>query len=245
MLRFFSKIRYQLVAQNQMAKYLRYAIGEILLVVIGILIALQINNWNAYKKDRQLEKNYLESFLEELDADSTRLNYFESRYPEKIEGLQLAKNYILYGIEISDTAGFVDKVSIGGLASRTSLFENKSTYEDIISTGNIRLIQNKKLKREILDYYQLVENTQIYLGNLRSEYATYTNSLRPYDASDTFQPDAIEYKHIFANLKKDMFLGLANEELAFAFALKVRINRMDKYNKSLKESIISELQRLY
>ncbi len=46
MLRFFSKRRYQLAAENRAAKYLRYAIGEILLVVIGILIALQVNNWN-------------------------------------------------------------------------------------------------------------------------------------------------------------------------------------------------------
>lgn len=46
MLRFFSKMRYKLAAENRAAKYLRYAVGEILLVVIGILIALQVNNWN-------------------------------------------------------------------------------------------------------------------------------------------------------------------------------------------------------
>ena len=46
MIKFFRKIRYDLMKQNQMSKYFKYAIGEILLVVIGILIALQINNWN-------------------------------------------------------------------------------------------------------------------------------------------------------------------------------------------------------
>lgn len=46
MIRFFGNIRQKLAAENKVAKYLRYAVGEILLVVIGILIALQINNWN-------------------------------------------------------------------------------------------------------------------------------------------------------------------------------------------------------
>jgi len=59
MLRFFSKIRYQLAAENRVAKYLRYAIGEIVLVVLGIVIALQINNWNADRKIRAEEQNLL------------------------------------------------------------------------------------------------------------------------------------------------------------------------------------------
>lgn len=60
MISFFSKIRYNLAAENKVVKYTRYAIGEILLVVIGILIAVQINNWNTYKKDRQTEQQYLQ-----------------------------------------------------------------------------------------------------------------------------------------------------------------------------------------
>ena len=55
MLRFFSKTRYKLTAENKVGKYLRYAIGEILLVVIGILIALQVNNWNEHQKQKKKE----------------------------------------------------------------------------------------------------------------------------------------------------------------------------------------------
>jgi len=50
MIKFFRKIRYDLMGKNKTGKYLKYAIGEIILVVIGILIALQINNWNESKK---------------------------------------------------------------------------------------------------------------------------------------------------------------------------------------------------
>ncbi|MGB5372105.1 MAG: DUF6090 family protein, partial [Flavobacteriaceae bacterium] len=61
MLKFFRKIRQQLLVKNNISKYLLYAIGEIVLVVIGILIALQINNWNEDRKDRAKERFYLRS----------------------------------------------------------------------------------------------------------------------------------------------------------------------------------------
>ena len=66
MLRFFSKMRYKLAVENRVAKYLRYAVGEILLVVIGILIALQVNNWNDRRKeliDIELSMNKIENEL--------------------------------------------------------------------------------------------------------------------------------------------------------------------------------------
>ena len=59
MINFFRKIRKQLADDNKPLKYLRYASGEIVLVVIGILIALQINNWNEFKKDRVIENKHL------------------------------------------------------------------------------------------------------------------------------------------------------------------------------------------
>ncbi len=57
MIRFFRNIRQKLAAENKVMAYLRYAIGEILLVVIGILIALQINNWNEHRKENQKSKH--------------------------------------------------------------------------------------------------------------------------------------------------------------------------------------------
>ena len=56
MIKFFRKIRQKLLSENKFSKYLLYAIGEIILVVIGILIALQINNQNIYKQERSIEK---------------------------------------------------------------------------------------------------------------------------------------------------------------------------------------------
>lgn len=74
MIKFFRKIRQNLLMENKTGKYFKYAIGEILLVVIGILIALSINNWNQDRNNRVLEKYYLQRIIEDLEADIDEMN---------------------------------------------------------------------------------------------------------------------------------------------------------------------------
>src|SRR5210317_191848 len=69
MIKFFRKIRQKLLTENKISKYLLYAFGEIILVVIGILIALQINNWNENRKDKSKIVNYLSEISNDLDQD--------------------------------------------------------------------------------------------------------------------------------------------------------------------------------
>lgn len=69
MFRFFRKIRINLLAQGRIARYLTYAVGEIVLVVIGILIAVQLNNWNEERKNRITERPIIESFVTDLHED--------------------------------------------------------------------------------------------------------------------------------------------------------------------------------
>ena len=73
MLRFFRQIRKNLLMSDKTRKYLLYALGEILLVVIGILIALQINNWNEYRKNRIKEVGILEELLEDIKVNKQDL----------------------------------------------------------------------------------------------------------------------------------------------------------------------------
>jgi hypothetical protein len=74
MIPFFRKIRKKMADDNKPLKYARYAIGEIILVVIGILIALQINNWNEERKNRIIENDTLSSLKEDLESALVQLN---------------------------------------------------------------------------------------------------------------------------------------------------------------------------
>ncbi len=74
MINFFRKLRQQLIVENRFSKYLIYALGEIVLVVIGILIALQINNWNENRKDLARAHHVLTNLSEEIRQDSIYFN---------------------------------------------------------------------------------------------------------------------------------------------------------------------------
>ncbi|MCK0180637.1 DUF6090 family protein, partial [Flavobacteriaceae bacterium S0862] len=73
MIKFFRKIRQNLLSEGKTGKYLKYAIGEIVLVVIGILMALQINNWNENRKDETRRKLLLNNLKIDLEQDLRRL----------------------------------------------------------------------------------------------------------------------------------------------------------------------------
>src|SRR5665811_200014 len=89
MIKFFRKIRQNLLTENKFSKYLIYAIGEIVLVVIGILIALSINNWNENSINKRLETNYLIRISKDLEND-----YLE--FDDAIELAQDRNNRVLF-----------------------------------------------------------------------------------------------------------------------------------------------------
>ena len=74
MIKFFRKIRQNLLSEGSNSRYFKYALGEIVLVVVGILIALQINNWNEYRKDISKSRAILGEFKKDLASDTTGIN---------------------------------------------------------------------------------------------------------------------------------------------------------------------------
>ncbi|MCA0133814.1 DUF6090 family protein [Winogradskyella alexanderae] len=107
MIKFFRKIRQDLLMENKTGKYFKYAIGEIILVVIGILIALQINNWNENRKLQHEINTYLNQKLENLKEDRYRLIEIRDVRKEKAE----KSKYILdIGIENVDPITFTNTV---------------------------------------------------------------------------------------------------------------------------------------
>jgi hypothetical protein len=144
MLKFFRTIRKKLIEEDNVRKYLLYAVGEILLVVIGILIALQINNWNEAQKDRASEVDILHNLKEELIRNKDELEIYQQIH---LEGYQ--KGLFLLSLFASDVSAIPQSRLDSSLASIESgyTFEAIDGYiESIIVSGNINLIQNVELK---------------------------------------------------------------------------------------------------
>ena len=151
MIKFFRQIRYQLMSENKTGKYFKYAIGEILLVVIGILIALQINNWNIQSVNSKKEITYLEEIKENLKTDLKKIDsiliFNQTKHQTIIE--------ILKDFESPD--GRNDAQILGprfGMVGQYDKFTpNDLGFKNLISSENIGLIKNNELRKKILDYY--------------------------------------------------------------------------------------------
>jgi len=158
MIKFFRHIRKKLLSQNRFTKYLLYAIGEIVLVVIGIIIALQINNWNETKKANQLEQLYLKNILSDLKDQNAsieiQLNYEERFF--KAAGSIIEKHEQKNHLIIDSI--FSKKTTI--LTSRKTFVITDPTYTDLISSGNIKLIKSFSLKDKLIKYYQELERIE-------------------------------------------------------------------------------------
>ncbi len=95
MLRFFRQIRQRLLAENRFSKYLLYAIGEIVLVVVGILIALQINNWNEQQKNEEKVRAILSDIMQELVNDVDKINGLMHYYKKRDSTAHLVINNLV------------------------------------------------------------------------------------------------------------------------------------------------------
>ena len=151
MLKFFRSIRQKLLSEGKLNKYLLYAVGEILLVVIGILIALQINNLNEEKKQRNLATSYLENLKIDLESDLITLDTASTDL-DKFEKEGYYSLYILEGEIVKiDTIKFLKSLVWN---NHFHLYQpSRSTYEDLVGSGNIKLINNNNLKVALSKYY--------------------------------------------------------------------------------------------
>jgi hypothetical protein len=137
MIKFFRHIRQKLISENRFNKYLLYAIGEILLVVIGILIALQINNWNEDRKLEETRQEYYKQLLEDLDKDKVYINNTISKF----EGQR--KLYQDYLKRFSESEMSMITMYKNLLELNTESFAlnfNTSTIESLRNSGEIVLI---------------------------------------------------------------------------------------------------------
>ena len=153
MINFFRKIRRQLADDNKPLKYLRYAIGEIVLVVIGILIALQINTWSQFRNDRILEKKILKDLREELLKNKDKVNEALVRKKELYRPLA---NYIERMAE--NKVSYDDFIAI----HRRNFFSNRTypsygVINSFISSGDVNLISNDSLKYLITDWVDFMQ----------------------------------------------------------------------------------------
>jgi hypothetical protein len=138
-----------------------YALGEITLVVIGILIALQINNWNEGRKERNIEKEYVESLHAQLMDDQQVLQNEQSYNNSLINQFIYAKEIIRNNrMELVDTLG---KIAIN-MKKYADFRRSSNVFQTLVSSGEIRFIRNSNLKERL----QALEQLYSYINRLEN-----------------------------------------------------------------------------
>lgn len=250
MIKFFRHIRQRLLSENKFSKYLLYAIGEIILVVIGILIALQINNWNSNRMDRLKEKEILSSLS--TDFQETRVNLLETlRKQNRVVDYcnKLVKEMRRENMEISfDSLG---EYMYRGAFSYWRIEPVNGTYDALIGSGNTNLIKNQELIQLLTKFSAEVkfgfedETMAIDLtSSLVDGSSSYASTLFPkvlqsyLDWEKQFDSEEDKKLIIEKHMNNYEFLGT----LIMKYGLEK--NRLDYQNKifDLSENIIAQLE---
>ena len=152
MFRFFRQIRKGLLSQSRFTKYLLYALGEIVLVVVGILIALQIDNWNQQKQEQEVYRSYLYRLRSDMELIQDVVRQ-KKEWEEELIDLAQYQLDVLTGKETSpDPLKLAISMEFTGSINRYEI--GSPTYKELNSTGRLALIANDSIK-DFLSSYDL------------------------------------------------------------------------------------------
>ena len=221
MLKIFRNIRKQLLSDNKTGKYIKYAIGEIILVVFGILIALSINNQNQERINRTEEQNYYKNINRQLIEDkggiSGNIKYNNNFFQQY--------KYAIQVIEKNDRSKIDSLAQIVINLLKFSDFHRQSNiYETMVNSGEIKLLKN----RQIIEKLQQLEETYIYINKLENTHSEAVNNL--------IAPNIISTIKVF-NMKIENIEKLYSFEFQNAFVLisDLMIEKNKIYQRGLDE----------
>jgi hypothetical protein len=150
MIKFFRKIRQSLLIENKLSRYLLYSFGEIILVVIGILIALQVNNLNELKKDRFVERKLLTELTENLEINAVRLKIDMQQELKSIESIDFVVDHL------DNLRPYHDSLDTYFRAAFFSpdIVLSTSGFESLKSKG-FGIVENDEVRKSILELFDV------------------------------------------------------------------------------------------
>jgi hypothetical protein len=147
MIKFFRKIRQSLLAEGKFTDYLKYAIGEIVLVVVGILIALQLNNWNEGRKMDAQVRDQLTLLVKELEGDIRFYQRITGGDPKRIEFLRALSEGRYDSIYLQKT-----------MFSISFNYDTRSfgtSYHVLKENGSLNVLKDQKLRERLINYFEV------------------------------------------------------------------------------------------
>ena len=227
-MRVLSKIRNLLLGQGKMKKYMFYAIGEIILVVVGILIALQVNNWNEDRKMKTVEVKTLQQLLASLELEKDDLDLNNGSISGSIQSIDVVIKHLENELPYHDSLNF----HFGNSNKMMGFVVNPAVYENLKFTG-LDLISNEDLRNKIVSHY---DYKMPYLKQIEEGF------VQPLHAIN-FRPwmiENFEYRGVFAPAKPLNYSRLFKDEqyLGLLYATREAISFQLGRTRSLLKSAV-------
>lgn len=247
MISFFRKIRQSLLKQGKITRYIAYALGEIVLVVIGILIALQVGDWKQQRTDRRLEKEYLERLNIDIEKDLQIVNFIIETLESKEASLIKVRAYVDDPTIILDDSIMINLKRSFILGAELPNARLTGTFQELISTGNLRLIQSTDLRNGIVNFYSGWQHRYDRIEKFQTEYIALI--LQIADRYDFFKENPLyigkPLKEVLTELKiEDLFYRYYMEEVNYMGFTKNTIETNKLIVEKTLTSIKEELERL-
>jgi len=181
MFRFFRKIRNTLLSENKFTHYFFYAIGEIILVVIGILIALQVNNWNENRKIERQAKTYRQRLQNDLNSDikymNARINYFN-----QIEGyLEYALDEMQNPKANTTETKWQFVLAVFQASQKWDFYTSNATYNEIQNSSTLSYLGSPELLNDLSFYYNSATKQFQVLNDGTQAYRDFTRGIINWD----------------------------------------------------------------
>jgi hypothetical protein len=255
MIKFFRRIRQNLLSENKLSKYLLYAIGEIILVVIGILIALQINNSNELSKQRVKEVQFLKNLKSDLIFEESELERYTGIRESMVNSAQTALEHF-NGKPVENIQLFNFHTFNVGIWQEFQ--RNNNTFLELLNSGNLTIISNDSIKNGLLNldliHKEIISNRE----HLRNDMEQYfydpwfkTVDLDPLANSFVFYANNGEFDSSIELSREELNSLLSDKVFKNGFVLSVFTNsliiedykRMKALNKKVVELINREIAK--
>jgi hypothetical protein len=203
MLRFFRKIRQNLLDKNKFTKYLFYALGEIILVVIGILIALAINNANQKRLTEKNEETYLIGLKEEFQTSKLKLKELIAVNQSNYTGAKQILEYTNANA-MPPSEDLFSKVLYSTFSTDIAFNPNNSLLQEMINSGNLKNLSNPELRIELTNWVSTIEDIRRQEEEL---------GIQRIKVLDMFRTNNYSLRTIFEKAGVSESLGLPNTEI--------------------------------
>ncbi len=240
MIKFFRRIRQRLLTENKFSKYLLYAIGEILLVMIGILLAFQVNSWNDQRKRDLIKIDILKELKQNLMVDIVDIDENISQHKQSLKSSQIISNVIENDLPNNDSLNN----HFSNIVLVPMFLPTKTAYENLKLTGTT-ILDNDSLRLAIIELYErkyaflkdVVDGERVKMVNDLNGF--YRNEFSSIDFFGKSYP--VNFEEL---IKNQVYSNYINYQKTISKFILVRYEKTKEETENLVVKINEELNKL-